>query len=346
MFILNTHVASLATGLGSFVLLRWIYKLARNLAFFVRPSGIQCYLQTKSNEDPGSAAKEPWALIAGSGSGLGRAVAFSLADHGFNIILHGSNASKLHGVQNDLQAAHPTRSIRTLILDAMIGTRLSAPELVIKFDKVAHGFQDINFRILVNNVGMPQARPEHRNPIDKIDIFTYNELLQNVSGNALFPLLLTRALYPLLARNQPALIINVGSWVSQGLPLAPSDSPAKAFLMASNAELRLKNIIEGRDIEVLVINVLGFTGTDTIHSPPNILIPNAKTYAKAFVRSVGCGYPIVSPWLPHAVLFWVLGQLPRGIRERFLCHMIISTRRDCADNFKISRSGDKEKKTL
>lgn len=346
MALLNNQIALLATGLGTLVFARWIYKLAENLAFFFRPSGIQRYLQPNTVNHAGETTQEPWALVTGSGSGLGRALAFCLASHGFNVVLHGSNAPKLLAVQRDLEAAHPTRSIRTLLLDAFICTQLAGPELAAKLNEVAHSFRDITLRVLVNNVGMPQARPELRPPFDKIDSFTYDELLQNASGNALFPLLLTRALYPLLIQNQPSLIINIGSWVSKGLPLAPSYGPAKAFLMASTAELQLENLIEARDIEVLGIDVLGFTGTDTIDDPPNILVPDATTYARAVVRSVGCGYPSVAPWAPHAIVFWVLEVLPRGIRRQILCSLTKSLRRQYAEKLALSRGEAEGKKTL
>ncbi len=342
----NIPFTQLAVALSSLVLARWSYRLATNLTFFFRSSGIQRYLQPKSGEASGGSTQEPWALITGSSAGLGRALAFSLASHGFNIIVHGSNAAKLLTVQTELQAAHPGRSVRTLQLDSRICTQLSGSMLAEKLDGVARSFQDINLRILINNVGMPQARPELRPPFDAIDTFSYDELLQNASGNALFPLILTRALYPLLIHNGPAAIINIGSWISMGLPLAPSYGPAKAFLMASTAELRLENRIEGRDIEVLGIKVLGVTGTDTIHEPPSVLIPDAETYARAIIKSIGCGYPIVTPWLPHAMFFSVLGLLPKGIRDLIFCRMIEGVRQDYASRLKISQTKEEKKKSL
>lgn len=48
----------------------------------------------------------------------------------------------------------------------------------------------------------------------------------------------------------------------------------KAFTVASAAELRLENMVEGQDTEVLGIDVLGPTGTDTIKDKPSLLIPD------------------------------------------------------------------------
>jgi 17beta-estradiol 17-dehydrogenase / very-long-chain 3-oxoacyl-CoA reductase len=335
MPLIDARLGALATYLGTLILVRWGYRSISNLAFFFRRSGLSRYLQLKPSAD--SEGKGSWALITGSGSGLGRALAFELAGRGFNVILHGSNAAKLGAVQEELQATHPSRSIRALVLDARICVLLDGPELAARLDKVAESLQDIQLRVLINNVGMPQARPEVRPPLDAIDTFTYDELLYNASGNAIFPLLLTRALYPLLVRSQPALIINIGSIAGMGPPLFPSYGPAKAFTITSAAELRLENRLEGRDIEVLGIDVLGFTGTDTIREKPSLLTPDAATYAKAVVRSIGCGYPCVAPYLPHALFFWTLGVIPSWVRERVLISLMKTMRQEYADKLKTSK---------
>jgi hypothetical protein len=72
--------------------------------------------------------------------------------------------------------------------------------------------------------------------------------------------------------------------------------------MASAAELRLENMIEGRDIEVLGIDVLRFIGSDTTKAKPSLPIPSVAIFAKAVVRSIGCGYPHVAPYLPHEIV--------------------------------------------
>jgi len=344
MAVIDNHYGMLVTSLGALVLANWGYRIAVSLAFFLRRSGVQRYLQVKPLE--GLGGNEPWALITGSGSGLGRALAFELAGQGFNIVLHGSNAAKLRRVQDSLQATYPSRSIRTLVLDAKICVLLSGSNLAAKLDEVAQSLQDIQLRILINNVGMPQARPEFRPPLDSIDTFTYDELLCNASGNAIFPLLLTRALYPQLVRNQPALIVNMGSFAAMPLPLFPSYGPAKAFTINSSAELRLENMVEARDIEVLGIDVLKFTGSDTIKEELSLLVPNAATYAKAVVRSIGCGYPHVAPYLPHALFFWAFGLLPSWFKERLLVNMMKNMRQEAADNLRTSTSSGDRKKTL
>ncbi|VUC32481.1 unnamed protein product [Clonostachys rosea] len=327
-----TAVTLSLSSLGLLVLTRWGVGLAANMAFFFRRSGVRRYLDVKPNA--GASAKESWALITGSSAGLGRALAFELAGLGFNIVLHGSNAAKLEAVKEELQAAHPSRSVRTLVLDARICGLLNGADLEAKLNAAVKSLDDIHIRILVNNVGMPQARPEVRAPFDALDTFTYDELLLNVAGNAVFPMLFTRALYPQLIRNQPALVINMGSLAAEGFPLFPSYGPAKAFLMASTVELRLENRIEGRDIEVLGIDVAGVTGTDTIQDKPNLMLPDAPTYAKYVVRSIGCGHARVAPYLPQAIFLWVIRSLPSWLGDSVKASMLKGMREEAVTKMK------------
>ncbi|KAH8655812.1 hypothetical protein BX600DRAFT_470368 [Xylariales sp. PMI_506] len=333
MILVVDSLAIVATSLGALVLARWSYSFISNIAFFFRRSGVKRYLQPRLRAKPG-ASEESWALITGSRAGIGRAYATELARLGFNIVLHGSNAAALQVAKEEMQAAFPTRSFRTIVLDACVAAQVSPAELTAKLDEVAESLQDIQLRILINNVGLPQARPEIRPSLDAIDTFTYDELHANASGTAIFPLLLTRAVYPQLALNEPSLIINMGSLAEKEFPLFPSYGPAKAFTVASARELRLETRVEGKQIEVLAIDVGPVTGTDTIKDEPNLMIVDATTFAKAAVRSIGCGYPLVAPYMPHAFVFWMLRNLPSWLRDRMAVSMMKAKRAEEAEGFK------------
>ncbi len=108
--------------------------------------------------------------------------------------------------------------------------------------------------------------------------------------------------------------------------------------MTSAAELRLESRLEGRDIEVLGIDVMGVTGTDTIKTEPDLMTPHATSYAKALIRSIGCGYPRVAPYLPHAMFFWVLDILPSMLRDRLLVNLMRTMRQDYIDKLKSQAS--------
>lgn len=87
------------------------------------------------------------ALVTGSSSGIGQAIAEGLAAAGANVILHGRSASKLDKVQTRLAAAHPLA--RFSIVASDLGTAEGA-EAIIK----AHPDVDI----LINNAGIFEPR--------------------------------------------------------------------------------------------------------------------------------------------------------------------------------------------
>ncbi|KAH8649295.1 hypothetical protein BX600DRAFT_419444 [Xylariales sp. PMI_506] len=305
-----------AICIGVPILVYWCYGLIFNLVFFLfPPRGVGRYLKPPKADTAG-AAQEPWALITGSSSGIGQGLAFEFARQGFNIVLHGSNSTKLRAVQEKLRKAEPNRSVRVLEFDARECVTLDKDSLTTRLDGIARSLEDIQLRVLINNAGTSHARRARNRPMcDAIDGFTYDELRHNASLNAIFPILLTRALYPQLIRNQPALIINIGSIASMGLPLFPTYGPSKAFTLTSAAELRLENRIEDRDIEVLGVNLMSVAETGEGNGAPRFMVPPVETFAKALMRCIGCGYPCVVPYFPHAVAISVVQMLPQWLYD-------------------------------
>jgi hypothetical protein len=57
-----------------------------------------------------------WALVTGSTSGVGLALASELCSRGFNVILHGRNQAKLEDVRSKLLIEFPSRQSRLLYL--------------------------------------------------------------------------------------------------------------------------------------------------------------------------------------------------------------------------------------
>ncbi|MBB5193214.1 NAD(P)-dependent dehydrogenase (short-subunit alcohol dehydrogenase family) [Silvimonas terrae] len=87
------------------------------------------------------------ALVTGSSSGIGLAIAQGLAAAGANVILHGRDEGKLEKVRTQLAAAHPLAQFPVVASD--LGTAAGA-EAVIK----AHPEVDI----LINNAGIFEPR--------------------------------------------------------------------------------------------------------------------------------------------------------------------------------------------
>lgn len=257
------------------------------LVVYLRPSKLPRYLQTKNSQPA-------WALVTGASDGIGKAFAHSLAEAGFNVVIHGRNPSKLAVVLAELESTYPLRSFRTLLADATE----CHPDA---FEDIVQFLSDIHLTVLVNNAGGVSRRPASTD-YRPLDSYTHAELVESVNLNALFPTLLTRALTPALAANGPALIIFVGSVADLGLPLVAPYGSSKSFLRTLADSMALEMKMTGRDIEALHLRIGPVTGVATIWRRPSWLQPHATTLAQTVLDRVGCGRAVVVPYLPHALL--------------------------------------------
>ncbi|KAF4980545.1 hypothetical protein FZEAL_3480 [Fusarium zealandicum] len=286
-------------ALGAVAALSITQQLASFAWLFIRTSSFSRYTTT-ANGSP------PWAFITGASSGIGAAFAFELASRGFNIVIHGRNQQKLKSVKKAVQARYPGCEVRVVIADA-------ADPSKVDFPGIAASVADIQIKVLINNVGATMPLGHY---FDTLENYSAQELLDNVGANATFPLLLTGALLPNLIKDQPGLILNVGSFSDNGMPLFPSYGPAKAFVRNSCVELGMEMAFKERDIEVLGLTVVQVTDTGVIFVPSSYSVPSGPTWVKSALARVGCGRPHVVPYLPHALQVAVLENLPDWISKQ------------------------------
>ncbi len=152
------------------------------------------------------------ALVTGATSGIGKAAALKLAEHGATVLVHGRDAGRGVGVvgQIELTGGHAR----------FVGADLSDPADVTRL-AVEVGQVDI----LVNNAGSSWFGPS-----SELNVATYDRLFD---GNVRSAYLLTAALAPAMARNGGGSVINVGSMVgSIGLSGGAAYSATKAALVA------------------------------------------------------------------------------------------------------------------
>ena len=152
------------------------------------------------------------ALVTGATSGIGKAAALKLAEHGATVLVHGRDAGRGVSVveQIELTGGHAR----------FVGADLSDPADVARL-AVDVGTIDI----LVNNAGSSWFGPS-----SELDVATYDRLFD---GNVRSAYLLTAALAPAMARNGGGSVINVGSMVGTiGLSGGAAYSATKAALVA------------------------------------------------------------------------------------------------------------------
>lgn len=282
-----------------------IYLIASFLQFaflYLRPSSLLSYHHQKQS----------WALVTGASDGIGFALAHELCYRGFNVILHGRNPAKLEGVKSTLMLAFPSTQIRLIVLDASLLVSSSS------LQRLVAGIQDVHLSVLINNVGgTSPVSPDFKTLKDH----THDEVDALLNLNSRFATQLTRAILPLLQRNQPGLIINIGSAVSMGFPYLTVYSGAKGFNVSWGKSLQIELKAEGQDISVMGV-VVGNVQSAGNKSDATLFTPTSRVMAKAILDRVGCGKSMVIAYFPHALQLSPLGWLPEAVVQKVVANAI------------------------
>lgn len=172
------------------------------------------------------------ALVTGASGGLGRAMAQALAARSSAMILAGRDAASLDALKRALSAAHPQLSV-----DAVSGDLTDRAARQRLADAAGALAQPID--LLVNNAGANDFHAFDRQSAEAIE--------RLVAVDLLAPMLLTRALLPLLKRAPRARIVNVGSVLGYiGYPgfcaYCAAKSGLRGFSQALRRELADSNV--------------------------------------------------------------------------------------------------------
>ena len=142
------------------------------------------------------------AIVTGAASGLGRAMALGLADHGIDVVAVDQNASALAALATAMTGRRG--SVLTHPAD------LAQPDA---FDRIVAAARERFGRIdvLVNNAGIGQASvraDQRRNPIRFWEV-TPEQWSRFLAVNATAPIMMARAVVPHMLRAKQGRIITV-----------------------------------------------------------------------------------------------------------------------------------------
>lgn len=171
------------------------------------------------------------ALVTGAGSGIGRALALELARRGTRLILLGRTEAALEATRAllpDPAAAH------ILCLD------LADPQAR---QEIAGRVQELGGRLdlLINNAGLVDAAP-----LAQQDEESWRRMLE---VNLLAPMVITRALLPLLRASGQGRVVNVGSMFGDiAFPFFAAYSATKFGLRGWSEALRRE--LADQDVDV------------------------------------------------------------------------------------------------
>ncbi|QKW41168.1 SDR family NAD(P)-dependent oxidoreductase [Streptomyces microflavus] len=153
------------------------------------------------------------ALVTGSTSNIGRAIATAFAAEGAHAVVSGRNGERGRAVVAEIRAAHGRADFVEADLD---GTAAASDRLAEEASRVLGGRIDI----LVNNAGIFPG-----STTTDTDEETFDRVY---AVNVKAPYFLTAAVAPAMVRAGGGAIINLGSWVARlGIPVGTLYSSTK-----------------------------------------------------------------------------------------------------------------------
>lgn len=158
------------------------------------------------------------ALVTGSTSNIGRAIALAFAAEGAHVVVSGRDAARGAATIAAIRAAGGRADFAAAELDG-------APERSARLAEHATHLLGGRIDILVNNAGVYPLHTTESATGEQFDV---------VFGvNVKAPFFLTQAIVPAMIDAGGGVIVNLGSWVARlGLPLSPIYSSSKAALEA------------------------------------------------------------------------------------------------------------------
>lgn len=310
------YIIIISLVLMAFLVLRALYRLLRMLYIYDtlhvfhlyrRGSRFISYRYTTDGS-------KPWAFITNVGNGLGMTFALTLADAGFNLVLHDASLYNVNQLQEVLMDEYPSREFRTVVAD---------PEYCFEdnyesYPDIQETVHDISIKILINNVGpLPKSAENVPKTISNSD----PRQLSNIMGKwILFPTHILSTLTPRLAGCGPSVIVNVEAPKERGAQYTPLHASCNHYLRTLTEELACEMKLQGKKVEVMDIVSGSIAGVgededdlDTIFGQSTVV-----KFVGAVLMRIGCGETVIAPYLLHAVTEWLMGLLPERLQGALL----------------------------
>ncbi|GAA3338525.1 SDR family NAD(P)-dependent oxidoreductase [Amorphoplanes nipponensis] len=169
------------------------------------------------------------AVLTGAASGIGEQLAHGLAARGSDLVLVDRDALRLDAVAEQIRAAHPGRTVETLVAD------LSDRAAVVG---AAEGIRERHPEIglLINNAGMALG-----GRFDQVDLAQFEQVM---AVNFTAPLLLIHHLLPALTAAPGGHLVNVSSLYGIIAPPGQSAYSASKFALRGLSEVLRGELLE------------------------------------------------------------------------------------------------------
>ncbi|CAI5786968.1 testosterone 17-beta-dehydrogenase 3 [Podarcis lilfordi] len=236
-----------------------------------------------------------WAVITGSGDGIGKAYSFELARRGLNIVLISRTLTKMQKVASEIEQS-TGRKVKIIQADF---TRRNV------YNDIEDGLQGLEIGILVNNVGMLSSPsptrflngPENDGDLINCNIFSVTKM--------------TRMILKQMVSRQKGLILNVSSAVGTFVcPLYAVYSASKAFVCMFSKALQAE--YKGKGIIIQALTPLGVSTQMTNWVETNLFMKSAEDFARQSLECVTFGDETCGS-LSHEFLAKIIKCIPEWI---------------------------------
>lgn len=178
-----------------------------------------------------------YALITGASKGIGKAIAFELARHNYNILLTARSAELLFQTAEEIKKKYPVK-VNFISLDI---SHTNATQIL--YDWCVGNNYDVS--ILVNNAGYGIS--------GTLDCFSLEKNTNLIQLNIIAPTQLCQLFIPLLRKQQAGFIMNIASTAAyQSVPYLNIYSASKAYIKSFSRGLSEE--LAGTNISVTCIS--------------------------------------------------------------------------------------------
>lgn len=202
------------------------------LVMYLLPQIYMAFLRPVPNLASRYGAK--WALVTGSGSGIGKALAFKLASQGLNVVLVSLDDEHLSNTVKQLKEKYPQLEFRSVGVSFSPGVNY--------LEKIAAATKDISVPCIFNNAGFIVTGFVDQTPLGK--------LLANVECNATASFAIAHHFLTKLVSNKQRGCIVFTSSVAGFIPtpFAASYAATKAFVSQLACSLHIEVQSLGIDV--------------------------------------------------------------------------------------------------
>lgn len=178
-----------------------------------------------------------WALVTGSSSGIGKAIATRLAEQGINVVLVSLDDDLLHDTYHGLKEKFPEREFRR------VGVNLGRPGYM---PRIQGATDDIDVQLIFNNAGYMLTGFFHKTPVEK--------QMANLECNAVCAMQITHhfAKKMIDKKLRGCIVFTSSAAAAMPSPFTVLYAATKSFLSSFGASLAAE--VKSKGIDVLVVH--------------------------------------------------------------------------------------------